>query len=446
MIQFHVIKDPVHGAMQFTTLEDGWIKPFLDSGNVQRLRHIRQLGLADWIFPGAVHTRFSHSVGCCYVGSQICNKLGVSTRNKQLVMLACLLHDIGHGPFSHAFETLFYQGGIRHERWTPMFIADYANEEFLSSFNKKNSDYPLSQEDLKTIQDLIGHQSESTLLSDIVSSQLDADRLDYLHRDSHFCGVTYGEYDFRWLLHCLTVIDQKGVARLGVTTKGIGVVEQYLMARRLMVRNVYHHGKKHGGEFFLQSFLHYLAQAVNEDGHFTELAANPLIIFLQSVNRYNTQAKQTADLHALKTAFLKQNYALYKQLCDYDIYTVIRYLAHQNFNHTSVTLAKRLYARQLPKVIYIDEKSVNSVSQQIEEIKKQHDIEDWQITLLQLPHLSYEMEQDPILIQDSFGRVSFLHDDSFMVEALSDRRENSSLVCIDTNILHHFAVKKLIGD
>ncbi len=446
MIQFHVIKDPVHGAMQFTTLEDGWIKPFLDSSNVQRLRHIRQLGLADWIFPGSVHTRFSHSIGCCYVGSQICNKLGISVRDKQLVILACLLHDIGHGPFSHAFETLFYQGSVQHELWTPLFLSDYVNDEFLLRFNQKNPDYPLNKQDIKTIQNLIEHKAKPSLLSDIVSSQLDADRLDYLHRDSHFCGVTYGEYDFRWLLHCLTIIEQNGVARLGVTTKGIGVVEQYLMARRLMVRNVYHHGKKHGGEFFLQSFLHYLAKAVDEDDHFKELATNPLIIFLQSVNRFNKQAKQSSDLKALKTGFMEQNYVLYKQLCDYDVYSVIRHLAHQNFQHTAVTLAQRLHARQLPKVIYVDESSVTRVSQQIEEIKKQHDIEDWQITLLQLPHLSYEIEQDPILIQDSFGRVSFLHDDSLMVGALSDRRENSSLICIDTEILNHSAVKKLIGD
>src|SRR5579864_8696655 len=88
---FHMIKDPVYGTMQFTTLENNWIKPFIDSPNVQRLRHIKQLGMGDFIFPGAVHTRFNHSLGCCYIASQIGNKIGLSEEEKQLVMIACLL-------------------------------------------------------------------------------------------------------------------------------------------------------------------------------------------------------------------------------------------------------------------------------------------------------------------------------------------------------------------
>jgi len=104
---FHVIKDPVHDTMQFTSLEDNWIKPFIDSPNFQRLRHIKQLGMGDYIFPGAVHTRFNHCIGCCYIAGQIAHKIGLGEEDRQLVMIACLLHDIGHGPFSHAFEDIF---------------------------------------------------------------------------------------------------------------------------------------------------------------------------------------------------------------------------------------------------------------------------------------------------------------------------------------------------
>ena len=123
MNPFHVIKDPVHGTMQFTSLEDAWIKPFVDSPNFQRLRHIKQLGLGDLIFPGAVHTRFNHSIGCCYVAGQIAHKLGLSDQDRQLIMIAGLLHDIGHGPYSHAFEELFVHHAISHEDWTPFFFA-----------------------------------------------------------------------------------------------------------------------------------------------------------------------------------------------------------------------------------------------------------------------------------------------------------------------------------
>ena len=114
---FHVIKDPVHGTMQFTSTEDMWIKPFVDSQHFQRLRHIKQLGLGDFIFPGAVHTRFNHCLGCCYVGSQIAHKIGLADEERQLVMIACLLHDIGHGPFSHAFEGIFHDKLINKIRF-----------------------------------------------------------------------------------------------------------------------------------------------------------------------------------------------------------------------------------------------------------------------------------------------------------------------------------------
>src|SRR5579863_8652321 len=134
-VMYHVIKDPVHGTMQFTTAEDNWIKPFIDSPNFQRLRHIKQLGMGDFIFPGAVHTRFNHCLGCCYIGSQIAHKIELSEEERQLGMIACLLHDIGHGPFSHTFEDLFYKKLIRHEDWTPFFLADYRSKEFFTYYN-----------------------------------------------------------------------------------------------------------------------------------------------------------------------------------------------------------------------------------------------------------------------------------------------------------------------
>src|SRR3990167_8321236 len=135
MNTFHVIKDPVHDTMQFTATENTWVKPFIDSPPFQRLRHIKQLGLGDYIFPGAVHTRFSHSLGCSYVASQIAHKIGLADEERQLVMIACLLHDMGHGPFSHAFEDIF-QKQIRHEVWTSYFLAEYRNEDFFTNYNR----------------------------------------------------------------------------------------------------------------------------------------------------------------------------------------------------------------------------------------------------------------------------------------------------------------------
>ncbi len=435
---YHVIKDPVLGAMEFTSQENGWIKPFIDSENFQRLRHIKQLGFADLIFPCAVHTRFSHDIGCCYIASQICNKLELSVEQRQIVILAGLLHDIGHGPFSHAFEEIFYGQCVQHEMWTPMFMQDYADPQFLETFNQNNKNCPLTLEKIDDIRNLIMHTHKDKLLSDIVSSQLDADRLDYLLRDNHFCGVTYGEYDFRWLLHCLTEVNKDGKKHLGITRKGIGVVEQYLMARRLMMRNVYQHGRKYAAEFLLAKFLGYLAQEIIENSAFSKLESNTLIEFLKAMNKFNQAAKKSSDLNQLRTVFLKENYILYKKLCDYDVHLIIRCLAGFDQDHPAITIAKRLHARKLPKVLYLDQSKFVRAEILVKEFKEKNSdkIQDWQIALLKLPHLSYEIEQDPILVKDSHGSIKYLHDDSLMINAISDKCENLFLVCIDAEIVN----------
>jgi len=446
---FHVIKDPVHGSMQFTTPENNWIKPFIDQENFQRLRHISQLALASWVFPGAVHNRFSHGLGCCYVGSQICSKLELSLEDKQLVILACLLHDIGHGPFSHTFEEIFHKKSLSHEMWTSMFLKDYARDDFLNEFNKRNKDFPLDAEKLKIIETLIRHQPfENQLFSDIVSSQLDADRLDYLLRDSHFCGVTYGEYDFRWLLHCLTIIEQDGRARLGITRKGVGVVEQYLMARRLMMRNVYQNGKKYTAEFLLRSFLEHLAKGIDEDPRFSLLESNALIQFLKQVNLFNQQLDDGASIDHLREQFIEKNYNLYKQLCDYDVFSLVRLLASWENDHPVVSIAKRLQVRHLPKAIPIDAANMDKAKSLADEFKEQYKdkLQSWQVALIQLPHLSYQGSQDPILVKDYAGSVKYLHDDSLMIHAISDKSETSCLVSIDSEIIRKPYMEKFCKD
>src|SRR3990167_9614486 len=150
---YHVIKDPVHDTIQFTSQENSWIKPFNDC------------------------------VGCCYVGSQIARKIGLNDEDKQLVMIACLLHDIGHGPFSHAFEGVFHKSIIRHELWTRHFLAEYETDEFFTLYNDLNPRAQLNKEKFRIIADIIMNKPvKKHVLADIVSSQLDADRLDYLLR------------------------------------------------------------------------------------------------------------------------------------------------------------------------------------------------------------------------------------------------------------------------
>ncbi len=444
---FHVIKDPVHGSMQFTEIENNWIKPFIDSPNFQRLRHIKQLGLADLVFPGAVHTRFNHALGCCYIAGQIASKLNLPLADRKMVMIAGLLHDIGHGPFSHAFEGIFLQSSIKHEDWTPLFLKEYLSEEFVQHFNELNSEHPLTVGELSTIKNLIMHREQKhKLLADIVSSQLDADRLDYLRRDGHFCGVTYGEYDFRWLLHCLAVVTNKeGERRLGITAKGIGVVEQYLMARRLMMKNVYHNGNKYAAEILLTTFLQHLANSIWGRNLFAEVKETNLAKFLQAVTDYNHAAKQTQNLEVLRKTFLTENYPLYKRLCDYDVFTMIRYLAGLEVDEPVVQIARRLYSRQLPKVVSIEEGQLAEVKSLIKELQKTYNLQPWQLSLIALPHQSYLGSQDPIWVTNKFNQVRNLQDDSIVISGLSDKLEQSHLIFIDRDVLKHKAIQSFFA-
>lgn len=450
---YHVIKDPVHSTMQFTTSEDNWIKPFIDSPNFQRLRHIKQLGMGDFIFPGAVHTRFNHCLGCCFTARQIAHKIGLAEEEKQLVIIACLLHDIGHGPFSHTFEDVFYKKLIRHEAWTPFFLADYRTEEFFDIYNQRNPRQHLSEEKFRLIEEMIMHQSiGKRVLADIVSSQLDADRLDYLLRDSHFCGVEYGAYDFRWMLNSMMIVNTNQGERLGLTYKGIGVVEHYLMARRLMTRNIYHHPKKLALEFFLIQLLSSLAESLNAYQPYREIKTTRLGKFLLAVNQFNQEARDTNDINALKQQFLKQNYPIYKELCDYDVWVILKMLADIDDNHSAAQIAKRLQSRYMPRIVRLENIDVPEVAEKVSAFKSSHQktIQNWQFELIKTPHQAYSIEDDPILIANEQGIARPLNQMSHLIHAISDKAEHTAFLCIDRAIIeenHVVAfIKQLTGE
>ncbi len=435
---FHVIKDPVHDTIQFTAEEDSWIKPFIDSPHFQRLRHIKQMGLGDLIFPGAVHTRFNHCIGCSYVGSQIAKKIGLNEADRQLVMIACLLHDIGHGPFSHAFEGIYTRKMIRHEMWTRHFLSAYETDEFFDHYNKVNPRAKLDKEKYRIIADMIMHQPvKNQVLADIVSSQLDADRLDYLLRDNHFCGVRYGEFDLRWMLHCMLIVKSENGDRLGITHKGIGVVEHYLMARRLMARNIYQLQKKLAIEQLMVLLFSSLAQSMATNDLFASIRATRLGQFLIAANAYNA-----SDIS--REQFIADNFLNYKELCDYDVYALLRQLAEIDSDHHAIQIAKRLQFRMMPKIVRLDSADMKAVQANLQAFKEKHQqkYHDWQIILMQTPHRSYSGEDDPILVMDEHGAVKSLGEYSIMIDALSDRLENVAFIAVDKAI----ATEKPVAD
>ncbi|MBX3708491.1 MAG: HD domain-containing protein [Gammaproteobacteria bacterium] len=444
---FHVIKDPVHGTMQFTSVEDAWVKPFIDSANFQRLRHIKQLGMGDFIFPGAVHSRFNHCLGCCYVASQIAQKIGLADEERQLVMIACLLHDIGHGPFSHAFEGIFHEKLIRHEDWTPYFLADYRSGDFFQHYNRLNPRYHLTEDKFRVIAEMIMHKPVvKSVLADIVSSQLDSDRLDYLLRDSHFCGVKYGEFDFRWMLHCLAIVQSAEGERLGITHKGIGVVEHYLMARRLMARNIYHSQKKLAIESLLVQLLVNLAENLEHHSSYVSICHTKLGQFLMAANRFNQSVEYSKNTIEFKREFIEKNYVIYKELCDYDVFALIKQLADIGSPDPAVQIATRLQHRKMPKILRLDYVDLKVVENEIQAFKTEHrkKFQDWQLMLIQTPHQSYSGEDDPILVINEQGDIKPISDFSFMINAISDRLEHLIFLCIDKAIAEDEEVRALM--
>ena len=230
-----IIRDPVHDVIAFRLEKpiDALLFKLLNAAEFQRLRRIVQLGMASLAYPGADHSRYSHSLGVMETARKMLAQLRQSHEIDEEAQTVCLvgalLHDLGHGPFSHVFERV---SEIEHEKLTQRIIADPESDihRILASHDRELPG--------KVVR-YLRCEPERNFLHDILSSQLDADRFDYLLRDNLMTGSRYGNYDLRWLVHALTI--EPGGARLAVTWKGISAAEDYLQSRYHMYRNVYFH-------------------------------------------------------------------------------------------------------------------------------------------------------------------------------------------------------------
>ncbi|MEK7486593.1 MAG: HD domain-containing protein, partial [Planctomycetota bacterium] len=260
------LRDPIHGLIRFSsTPKDQLLWALINTREFQRLRRIKQLGLSDLVYPGATHSRFAHSVGTLECARQILNALVFTHQIKKLdpqqelaTLCAALLHDIGHGPFSHTFETIEDEQTIQksHEYWTSTIIENPTTEvhRCLEQYRKGLS---------KEVIELILADPGTDIYSCIISSQFDADRLDYLVRDRYMSGIDFGHFDVHWLLDSLTVKDiivetqgdiltKKGLV---LSEKGYRAAEVYLMARFLLYTSVYLHKTTRSAEKMLTALL-----------------------------------------------------------------------------------------------------------------------------------------------------------------------------------------------
>ncbi|MGX7079732.1 HD domain-containing protein [Gemella parahaemolysans] len=228
-----VLKDPVHSYIHIH-YEVIW--NCLDSKEFQRLRRIRQLGGDFQVYPTAEHSRFSHSLGVYEIVRRMVTEVKslcveLTEYEKVCVMLAGLLHDVGHGPFSHAFEHVTNHS---HEEYTAKIIL--GNTELNSILRVVSEKLP------QDIVSIIQHTHENDILNQIVSGQLDADRMDYLLRDSYFTATSYGQFDLERILRTMRVRKTaEGRKVIVVKYTGIHSVEDYIMARYQMYWQVYYH-------------------------------------------------------------------------------------------------------------------------------------------------------------------------------------------------------------
>jgi len=234
------LRDPIHGFIRADALEAALLK----SRPMQRLRFIHQLGLTYLIFPGAEHSRFSHVLGTMHLAGRVYDAVAGKSegrlpvahdcRERRLVRVAALLHDIGHAPYSHIAEDLF-EDGIDHEEMTRRLLATTEIEEIFVRFGDG-----IDGEAVCRILESSGAGPER-LLSEIVSSDLDVDKMDYLRRDSLYCGVQYGNYDLERLIDTLIPLQDPldGEWHLGVDHGGVHALEALVMARYYMFTQVY---------------------------------------------------------------------------------------------------------------------------------------------------------------------------------------------------------------
>lgn len=249
-----IYRDPVHNIIRLRTETDEGrlMMRLIDAPEFQRLRRIKQLGLGLYTYQGAEHSRFTHSLGAFHLMTRVLDRLSekhpINEGARTAARAAALLHDIGHGSFSHVMEKVL---GFHHESWTVRVVQSEETEigRLLASYSASLPG---------DVASIIEGKFQPAALAQLVSSQLDVDRMDYLLRDSLMTGAKYGVYDLEWIINALA-IDEAG-DRIYVAARGLYAVEEYLQARYYMFRQVYFHRTLRSAEAVLRSIFRRVLQ------------------------------------------------------------------------------------------------------------------------------------------------------------------------------------------
>ena len=284
---YKIVQDPIHGSIKFS----GIFLDLLECPELQRLHNIKQLGFADKVFPGANHTRLEHSLGAYRMASLAGEILSLDERERELVECAALLHDIGHGPFSHTLESILRSWfGVDHVDITEQILL--GEEEIFEEGERQFIDFPSVVEildrykiDRKEIIALIRGdlKDDRKYLAQLLNSPIDVDQLDYLLRDGYYTGVAYGTVDVNRFFQTLTVYDN----HLAIERKGVNVVESILMARGLMYSSVYFHKTVRIAELMLSKAIEMMEDA--EPFEFYRYTDGEMFALLKSKGKFQQE-------------------------------------------------------------------------------------------------------------------------------------------------------------
>ena len=316
-----IFNDPIYG---FITIPNALIYDLIQHPYFQRLRRISQMGLSYLVYPGANHTRFHHALGCMHLMQKAVDVLrfkgvSVSEEEENALYIAILLHDIGHGPFSHAMEKSIVED-VHHEAISLLFM-NQLNEQF-------NGQLSLA------IQVFKGEYHRKFMLQ-LISSQLDMDRMDYLKRDSFYSGVAEGNVNSERLIQMMNVVDDV----LVIEEKGIYSVEKFLMSRRLMYWQAYLHKTSLVAELILTKVLKRAKELTLKGVQLP--CSEPLLFFMQ-----NRIALENFDANTLD---------LFSQLDDFDIISALKSWQRQD-DFILSSLSKMIINRDLPKIKVVTDK------------------------------------------------------------------------------------------
>ncbi|GAB3563885.1 HD domain-containing protein [Spirosoma luteolum] len=383
-----ILNDPVYG---FITIPTELLFDLVEHPYFQRLRRIRQMGLADYIYPGALHTRFHHALGAMHLMGQAMQTLQskghrISDQECEAAQIAILLHDVGHGPFSHVLESSLLKG-VAHETISLLLMKDLDQQ-----FDGR----------LELAIRMFEGTYERRFFHQLVSSQLDMDRMDYLNRDGYYTGVAEGAIGAERIIKMLDLVDDE----LVVEAKGVLSVENFLNARRLMYWQVYLHKTSICCEMMLVQILRrarFLVQQ-GDTAHWGNLFAPPAFLLL--LQETIPLAQFTGDPKYLRA---------FTQLDDYDIWSCVKqWVQHPDFILS--TLCRMLLDRQLFKIMLSTEPFSGELLAEIEGQLRRSGLDDEALSYFmvegQATNAAYLPTQERIGIKLRSGQVIDIADAS----------------------------------